>query len=199
MNSVATQWAVMLSFGLTPAIDCILSATLVVMLHKTNKRLDWTDNQFYIVLAYVVNSGALASLFAITCPFAYILMPLSFVFLALRYVLTALYLNSLLAMLNAQHYLEDWGGRAHKDVYIYNGSSGFRQRPSQQPLVPRATINEVGLPLFEGQNNDMLKMSRINGEIPLVEVNVAQEEVRRGELDNKDLKNHYREDREISS
>ncbi|KAK1228814.1 hypothetical protein PQX77_008133, partial [Marasmius sp. AFHP31] len=151
--SIDFGWAVTLAFGLTSVIDCTLSASLVVMLHKANKRLDWTDNRFYVALAYVVNSGALASVFSITCPFAYNFMSTNFIFLALRFVLTALYLNSLLAMLNAQHYLEDWGGRSNRDVYVYDGS-GFRHRPSQQPLPPRSTINEIGLPLFDNQGSN---------------------------------------------
>ncbi|KAL0056969.1 hypothetical protein AAF712_016413, partial [Marasmius tenuissimus] len=175
------KWAVTLDFGLTAVIDCILSATIVVMLYRTNKRLDWTDSQFYVFIAYVVNSGALASVFSIIPPFMYALLPKSFVFLPFRFVLTALYFNSLLAMLNAQYYLEDWGGRSNKDVYVYNGS-GFRQRPSQQPLAPRATINEVGLPLFESQSNG-LKIGRMDGDLPLVQVNVAKEEVHQSELD----------------
>ncbi|KAJ8073138.1 hypothetical protein PM082_020006 [Marasmius tenuissimus] len=179
------KWAVALDFCLTAVIDCILSATIVVMLYRTNKRLDWTDSQFYVFVAYVVNSGALASLFSIIPPIMYLTLPLELVFLPFRFVLTALYFNSLLAMLNAQYYLEDWGGRSNKDVYVYNGS-GFRQRPSQQPLAPRATINEVGLPLFDNQNR--LKIGQMDGDLPLVQVNVAKEEVHQSELDSK---NHY--------
>ncbi|KAJ8073140.1 hypothetical protein PM082_020008 [Marasmius tenuissimus] len=192
MLSITFRWAVMLALTLTSAIDCTLSATLVVTLYTANKRSDWTDNQLYIVVAYLVNSGAVASALSIVPPFAYMLMPENFIFLALRFVLTALYLNCLLAMLNAQHYLEDWSNSSSQDVYVYNGSTGFRQRPSQQPLAPRATINEVGLPLFEGQSNNRLKMGRMNGEIPLVEVNVVKEEVHQSELDSK---NYYHRER----
>ncbi|KAL0062752.1 hypothetical protein AAF712_010374 [Marasmius tenuissimus] len=205
------KWAVGLAFGLTSVIDCILSVTLVFTLYKTTKRVDWTDNQFYVVLAYVVNSGALPSLFSITCPFAYIFLPNSLIFLALRNVLTALYFNSLLAMLNAQQYLEDWGGRQTKDVYIYNGS-GFRQRPLPSQ-IPKGTINEVGLPLFDHQtsrvsdflttsqpsssdnldNNLKLKMG-IDNDTPL-EVNVVQEAARQSDPDSK---GYHSSDGEIS-
>ncbi|KAK1225425.1 hypothetical protein PQX77_011650 [Marasmius sp. AFHP31] len=184
------KWAVGLAFSLTSAIDCILSVTLVFTLYKSTKRVDWTDNQFYVVLAYVVNSGALPSLFSITCPLAYILLPKSLIFLALRNILTALYFNSLLAMLNAQQYLEDWGGRQTKDVYIYNGS-GFRQRPPPSQ-TPKGTINEVGLPLFDHQTS-RLKMG-MNKDIPL-EVNVVQEAARQSDPDSK---GYHSSDGEIS-
>ncbi|KAJ8073197.1 hypothetical protein PM082_020066 [Marasmius tenuissimus] len=175
------KWAVGLAFSLTSVIDGILSVALVVALHSATKRVDWTDNQFYVVLAYVVNSGALASVFSITCPLAYILIKESLIFLALRNILTALYLNSLLAMFNSQQYLEDWGRRNTKDVYIYDGS-GFRQRtpPSQ---TPKGTINEVGLPLFDRQNR--LRMG-IHNDVPLVEVSIVEEAAQRSDPDRKD-------------
>ncbi|KAL0062739.1 hypothetical protein AAF712_010361 [Marasmius tenuissimus] len=103
--TVDFKWAVMLAFTLASVIDCILSASLIIMLYNSNQRLDWTDSQLNVILAYAVNSGALASLFSITCPLTYIILPESFIFLSLRYILVPLYFNSLLAMLNAQHYL----------------------------------------------------------------------------------------------
>ncbi|KAK1217852.1 hypothetical protein PQX77_019472 [Marasmius sp. AFHP31] len=141
----------------------------------------------------------------------YILLPKSLIFLALRNILTALYFNSLLAMLNAQQYLEDWGGRQTKDVYIYNGS-GFRQRPLPSQ-TPKGTINEVGLPLFDHQTsrvsdfsntsqssssdnpdyNLKLKMG-MNKDIPL-EVNVVQEAARQSDPDSK---GYHSSDGEIS-
>ncbi|KAJ8073172.1 hypothetical protein PM082_020041 [Marasmius tenuissimus] len=185
------KWAVIVSFFLTPAIDSIVSVALIISLHKTETRMDWTDNQFFVVIAYVVNTGAIASIYSIICPIAYVRMPDNFVWLALRNVLTPLYLNCLFAMLNAQHYLENWSGSHSKDVYVYNGS-GFRQRSSSQPLSPnKGTINEVGLPLFNQQTN---KMKIGMNDIPLVEVNVAHESAHQSDRNNKGF---YR-NREIS-
>ncbi|KAJ8073194.1 hypothetical protein PM082_020063 [Marasmius tenuissimus] len=184
------QWAVIVTFSLTPVIDGILSVALIISLIKTNKRMDWTENQFFVILAYAVNSGALASIFSITCPIAYALMPGNFVWLALRNVLTALYLNCLFAMLNAKQYLEDWGGGIrHKDVYVYNGT-GFHQRSSQPLSSTKGSINEVGLPFFQNQTNKQMGMK----EIPLVEVNVIHESARQSDPDSK----AYHRDRDIS-
>ncbi|KAK1217859.1 hypothetical protein PQX77_019479 [Marasmius sp. AFHP31] len=163
--------------------------------------MDWTDNQFFVILAYAVNSGALASIFSITCPIAYALMPGNFVWLALRNVLTALYLNCLFAMLNAKQYLEDWGGGVrHKDVYVYNGT-GFHQRSSQPLSSTKGSINEVGLPFFHNQTNKQSSqlISSLHEkmgmkEIPLVEVNVVRESAHESDSDSK----AFHRDRDIT-
>ncbi|KAF9254343.1 hypothetical protein L218DRAFT_838599, partial [Marasmius fiardii PR-910] len=142
--------AVTVSFSNTAVIDCVLSITLISHLYKANKRIDWYFSHYYVIVAYVINSGAFASLLSITCPLAFGLNSTSLVFYVLRTVLVGLYANSLLAMLNAQHYLEDSkhercgcsGSFRTPNFLLYNGR-GF-DRPSR----PKSTINQVGLPLF---------------------------------------------------
>ncbi|KAJ8073144.1 hypothetical protein PM082_020012 [Marasmius tenuissimus] len=80
-----------------------------------------------------------------------------------------LYFNSLLAMLNTQHYLEDWGGYS---------------------LTPRTTFDEAGLPLLESQRNDTLEMGGMDSDIPLIEVKVQQSRLK--------SENYYREEEEAS-
>ncbi|OBZ77498.1 hypothetical protein A0H81_01971 [Grifola frondosa] len=66
-----------------------------------------TDSIVRILMMYSVNTGALTSLCALLCLVTYANMPNNFVFIAFYFVLPKLFLNSLLATLNARRKLRE--------------------------------------------------------------------------------------------
>ncbi|KAG6817699.1 hypothetical protein H0H93_007046, partial [Arthromyces matolae] len=98
------------------------------------------------------------------------------IFFALRVVLTGLYVNSFMAMLNARYYFQTTDGLVpitlpHGSIYLY----GPRVPQNHFPLAGApsrnrndTTINEAGLPLFE--TKDPLR------EIHKLEVKVTKEQ-----------------------
>ncbi|EEB89229.1 hypothetical protein MPER_12699 [Moniliophthora perniciosa FA553] len=159
LSKVDFAWAVKLDFSATSLIDFTLSIALVHSLAMSGKRLDWTDKNLDVILAYALNTGILASFFSLTCPIVYSLMPNNLIFLCLRIILTGLYVNSLLAMLNARYYFQKSEDLAtsginaapsQTSVLVYNGRGFDRQLHSAASSSnTKATINEIGLPLFQ--------------------------------------------------
>ncbi|ESK85256.1 QCR6 subunit6 of the ubiquinol cytochrome-c reductase complex [Moniliophthora roreri MCA 2997] len=169
-------WAVRLNFSVTSAIDFVLSIALTFNLVKSARRLEWTDSGTEVVFAYALNTGIFASIFSLTCPITYVLMPENFIFLAMRIILTGLYTNSLLAMLNARYYFQKSdlidNLNAQTNVLLYNGR-GFDRRfhASSSTSARKPTINEAGLPLFQPRG----ERRQVTDTIQQVEVKVTKE------------------------
>ncbi|KAI3615728.1 QCR6 subunit6 of the ubiquinol cytochrome-c reductase complex [Moniliophthora roreri] len=180
LSNVDFAWAVKLDFSATSLIDFILSIALVHNLAKPGKRLDWTDKSLDVILAYALNTGILASFFSLTCPIVYSLMPDNLVFLCLRIILTGLYVNSLLAMLNARYYFQKSddlstgpiNAPSQTSVLVYNGRGFNRQLHSTASSSSnKATINEIGLPLFQPRE----ERNKVDSSIQLMEVKVTKD------------------------
>ncbi|ESK85250.1 hypothetical protein Moror_11372 [Moniliophthora roreri MCA 2997] len=139
-----------------------------------------TDKSLDVILAYALNTGILASFFSLTCPIVYSLMPDNLVFLCLRIILTGLYVNSLLAMLNARYYFQKSddlstgpiNAPSQTSVLVYNGRGFNRQLHSTASSSSnKATINEIGLPLFQPRE----ERNKVDSSIQLMEVKVTKD------------------------
>ncbi|KAF8067703.1 hypothetical protein FPV67DRAFT_1151719 [Lyophyllum atratum] len=134
-----------------------------------------------VLAAYALNTGIIASIFSLICIALYPAMPDN-LFFASKIVLTGLYVNSFLAMLNARFYFQRSDGFVnvtlpHGSVIMYDHAAQQATRAPrqmQQESTNNATINEVGLPLFKPRHG--------SGELPssgiqLMEVKVTKEEL----------------------
>lgn len=183
LANINFPWAVILDFSASSIIDFVLSLSLIYCLAKSGKKLDWADKSATVVAAYVLNTGIIASIFSLFCIVIYVVMPNNLIFFAFKIVLTGLYINSFLAMLNSRFYFQRGDGLVnvslpHGNVMMYDhGSHGTRASHALQSAVTNgATINEVGLPLFKPKRslNDLRP-----GDMQLVEVKVTKEELHR--------------------
>ncbi|KAK7037596.1 hypothetical protein VNI00_011088 [Paramarasmius palmivorus] len=139
---VQYTWAVKLDFIATSIIDFILSIALVYKLAKASKRLDWTDRSFDVVLAYALNTG-------------------------------------IFARLNTKYYFQKSEGHITAvNVATPSHARLHTRREYDQQLhsspstssTNKATINEVGLPLFHPADDHQRKTS-----IQLMQVKVTKE------------------------
>ncbi|KAH9474978.1 hypothetical protein JR316_0012077 [Psilocybe cubensis] len=64
-----------------------------------------TDSILKIMMAFSINTGLLTSICAVACLVTYAIWPQRFIFMGLYFALSKLYVNSLLASLNARHSL----------------------------------------------------------------------------------------------
>jgi len=198
LGFVTYHWAVTLDFSTSSAIDFLLSTSLIYSLAKFGKRLEWAETTLTVLAAYALNTGIIASFFSLTCIMAYVLMPKDLIFFALKIVLTGLYVNSFLAMLNARFYFQRSEGLVNvslPQVIMYEHGGGGQARASRYdhrslgpPRAPRmtqtedthnATINEAGLPLF---NSKHASDEPTANSIQLLEVKVTKEELQAHDL-----------------
>ncbi|KAJ7813662.1 hypothetical protein B0H14DRAFT_2778412 [Mycena olivaceomarginata] len=95
-------WAVEASFAASTAIDMIISVAMCYYLRKSMGRERVLNSRISGLMQYSLSCGVFTSACSLSCLFTFILMPNNLVFLALSYLLTRLYVNSFLAMMNAR-------------------------------------------------------------------------------------------------
>ncbi|EEB97034.1 hypothetical protein MPER_03730, partial [Moniliophthora perniciosa FA553] len=83
-------------------IDLIISISLMYGLSKFGNKLGWTDSNVTFILAYMVNTGALATLFCVSSFIPYLVrsltgQPENNECITFKIIHTGLYLNSFLA------------------------------------------------------------------------------------------------------
>ncbi|KAG6915161.1 hypothetical protein DXG01_012956 [Tephrocybe rancida] len=169
-------WLVILDFAIASLIDLVLCLLLIYALAKVGKKLDWTDTNFMVIAAYVINTGAIAALFSLSTLLSYIFMPTNLIFLACKVVLTTLYVNCLFAMLNARFYFQRSEGLVsvalpHGSVFMYENGGPASRIQATTDVSNHVTINEAGLPLFKAKNE-----VNHTQDIQLLEVKVTKEQ-----------------------
>jgi len=103
---------IILAFVICTFNDFLLAAGIchLVFLSKpnfgTHRR---TNSMIRIIIRYVLISGLLTSMCSLAGIICYCVMPNDFISLALSYVVTKLYINSYLAMLNARESIRNRG------------------------------------------------------------------------------------------
>ncbi|KAH8096757.1 hypothetical protein BXZ70DRAFT_1009439 [Cristinia sonorae] len=103
---VEFSWILYFSLGALTVADIIISASLCVLLRKQGSMaFSRTQSIVRSLMLYSINGSALTSLCAVVCLVTYATMSTNFIFEAFYFVLPKLYLNSLLATLNARESL----------------------------------------------------------------------------------------------
>jgi hypothetical protein len=96
------SWAIYSSFALSTSIDIVLAGSMVFFLKKSDTGFSGTHSVMAILIRYILSSGLITSACSMAALIAYITMPHNLVFLGIEFLLTKLYVNSFLAMLNAR-------------------------------------------------------------------------------------------------
>ncbi|KAF5319713.1 hypothetical protein D9619_008602 [Psilocybe cf. subviscida] len=105
INEVSTYLYV--SFVATVAADSTIAISLCALLFHSRTGIKKTDSILRILMAYSINTGLLTSVAALACLITYALWPQKFIFIGFYFVLSKLYVNSLLASLNARSSLRE--------------------------------------------------------------------------------------------
>ncbi|KAF8968561.1 hypothetical protein BDZ97DRAFT_1799051 [Flammula alnicola] len=90
------------SFGAGVVADSLVAISLCVLLFKSRTGLQRTDSILTILMAFSINTGLLTSICALACLITYAIWPQRFIFMGIYFALSKLYVNSLLASLNAR-------------------------------------------------------------------------------------------------
>ncbi|KAF8627260.1 hypothetical protein AX15_004452 [Amanita polypyramis BW_CC] len=96
------RWAIYLSFAMPTFNDFLLSAGICHVLSLRRTVFAETRSRIWIIMCYVVISGVLTSVCSLIALVMYCVMPNNLIFLGIEFLLTKLYVNSYLALLNAR-------------------------------------------------------------------------------------------------
>ncbi|KAI8970569.1 hypothetical protein BD414DRAFT_540849 [Trametes punicea] len=95
------------SLGTGVVADILIAGSMCVFLSRRRTGFTRTDSMVRVLILYSINTGALTSLCALLCLITYATMPDNFIFIGIYFVLPKLFLNSLLATLNARRPLRE--------------------------------------------------------------------------------------------
>ncbi|KAI0826653.1 hypothetical protein BC628DRAFT_1536642 [Trametes gibbosa] len=129
-----------ISLGAGVGADVLIATAMCVLLARRRTGFSRTDSIVRVLTLYSINTGAFTSLCALLCLVSYATMPNNFVFIAFYFVLPKLFLNSLLATLNARRPLRE-GSASMVSIPLSTAStppySPAMVRPGRHSLQPR--------------------------------------------------------------
>ncbi|KAG1840178.1 hypothetical protein DFJ58DRAFT_94462 [Suillus subalutaceus] len=117
---VATEWATYLTLGSITFDDILIASSLCYLLATSHTGFSSTDSLITKLVGYIISTGCLTSVCSMIALITCAVMPKNFIFLSIGFLVTKLYVNSFLALMNARYYLQADTGSV--------GSSEFRVR-----------------------------------------------------------------------
>ncbi|GLB44434.1 hypothetical protein LshimejAT787_1700610 [Lyophyllum shimeji] len=98
------SWAINASLATSTAIDFVIAGAMCFYLRKSKGTYNASrlNSRISRMMQYMLGSGLFTSACSLSAMFSYILLPDTFVFLAVQFILTKLYVGSFFAMLNAR-------------------------------------------------------------------------------------------------
>ncbi|KAF9461133.1 hypothetical protein BDZ94DRAFT_1299408 [Collybia nuda] len=140
-------------FSLRICSDILIASAMIFYLTRASTNLNWTDSSSTMLIAYVLNTGAIPSFLSIAVFGAVLAEPNTLLFLTIEEVGTKLYVTSFMAMLNARYYLQPHGPKAPPAFFLRSGMTSHAGTVGKlQASTSPKTINEVGLPLFQSNS-----------------------------------------------
>ncbi|CAA7262348.1 unnamed protein product [Cyclocybe aegerita] len=101
------NWVVYASFSSATSVDIAIATAIVYYLRAARTSFAGTNNRIISIMRYVLISGFLTSACSLTALITYAALPNTLVFLGVEFLLTKLYINSYIAMLNARTSVRD--------------------------------------------------------------------------------------------
>ncbi|KAJ7046049.1 hypothetical protein C8F04DRAFT_1322562 [Mycena alexandri] len=92
-------------FAMGGAVDFAITLVLVFYLQQGKTQFDLTNFVLARVIHYSVATGLVTSVLAVACLITYLVLPHTFIFIAMHFSLGRLYTNALLATLNSRRIL----------------------------------------------------------------------------------------------
>ncbi|EED79741.1 predicted protein [Postia placenta Mad-698-R] len=113
------QWITYYPLSVYTGIDTIIAASLCFLLCISRTGYRRTDSLINTLMLYTVNTGIITSLCSLAAIIAMKTSPHTFIVAAVEFLLTKIYVNSFLAMLNARNSLRESDSRMKRD-YVLN-------------------------------------------------------------------------------
>jgi len=124
-------WITYAAFGSAVAVDSMLAVTIIHYLRRSRGEFESTNSRIEKLVFWTLSTGIITSVCSLAGLITYALFPNKLYFLAIEFLLTKLYINSLLAMLNARKSI-----REGTDISINFTRSNNSNAPTS-PSSPR--------------------------------------------------------------
>jgi hypothetical protein len=109
-------WIVCVLMSTRALLDMLIAAVMCWSLFRMRTGFARTDSIITTLMAYSVNSGLLTNLLDVSMMISFIVLSkLSLIWLAIYWVMSKCYVNSLLAMLNSRDYVRDRSASSNPD------------------------------------------------------------------------------------
>ncbi|KAF9545672.1 hypothetical protein CPC08DRAFT_716149 [Agrocybe pediades] len=96
------SWAVYASLSVSTGIDIVLASAMCCLLRRSRSSFDGTNNFITRIIQYVLISGLLTGACSLAALITFATMPHNWIFYAISFLLTKLYVNSYISMLNSR-------------------------------------------------------------------------------------------------
>ncbi|EMD31072.1 hypothetical protein CERSUDRAFT_109630 [Gelatoporia subvermispora B] len=104
---ITPQWGVYVGLGVSVVADLWLTGSLVIILHKRRTRFRHTDSMLRMLTMYCVNCAAITSTCEVVLLITTSTMPNNLIYYPFLMCIPKLFLNSLLAFINARQDLRE--------------------------------------------------------------------------------------------
>ncbi|KAJ3483958.1 hypothetical protein NLI96_g5961 [Meripilus lineatus] len=142
MISIArVSWILYLGFVAPAIADVFITLTLIVTLKHRRTGLEHTDSIIDALIYYSVQSGALTCILALICLVTHILKPYTYMSFGVYFLMPKVYLNALLATLNARKGLRSSRGRSRGRELVLMAFSKFQSRSARQNKRRREEVS----------------------------------------------------------
>ncbi|KAK0487955.1 hypothetical protein IW261DRAFT_1558999 [Armillaria novae-zelandiae] len=148
------DWAIDAAFATSTGIDFFISFAMCYYLHRSRSISEFssTNSRLLVLMWFVLMSGLATSACSTIALITYIALPNTLIFLGVEFLLTKLYVNSLLSMLNARKRLQGantGSGTALSEPTSF--SNVIRLTPTAGPGASVADVKRGGfeIPLSE--------------------------------------------------
>ncbi|KAI0721766.1 hypothetical protein C8Q72DRAFT_77896 [Fomitopsis betulina] len=129
------SWSLYFGLGFEVVNDFVITFAQYFYLRRFRTGVSTTDSVVSVLMLYCVNTGLLTSICALLCLITYATLPHLYLYFAFYFILSKLYVNSVLANLNARAFVVD--AMALEDVD--HGPFGSGQNPYQARRKQQST------------------------------------------------------------
>ncbi|KAI0689429.1 hypothetical protein BC835DRAFT_1529197 [Cytidiella melzeri] len=100
-------WSFTTGLVISACVDFLITLSLVYYLSQSRTGFSNMDYIIDTIMLYAIENGLLTSISVLASLICWLTMPTNFIFLALHFVISKMYANSLLATLNARRHIQD--------------------------------------------------------------------------------------------
>lgn len=132
---IQAKWASYTALGTIAVVDILIVSSLWYLLATSRTGFSSTDSFVDKLTAYIVNTGCIMSIGSVATMITCAVMPNNYIFIGVGFVVSKLYVNSFLALLNARYYLQ--GNADNNDSSNKRRVRRFLYQPESHIKVPQ--------------------------------------------------------------
>jgi len=132
-------WIASIALTVYAVTDVLIAGSMCWYLYRQRTGFSRTDSTLSILMVYSIHTGLLTSVLATAVTISSAVSPASLIRVAIRWVLSECYINSLLAMLNSRDYLRDRSTTNNLESTFK--LSSIRIEPQSEARQPSVSIN----------------------------------------------------------